>query len=520
MKRVPVIIGAVAVAAAIGFGAYHVVQEQSLKRGIAQTTDALQHVDQLLNDNQVETQQFLEETDIDLVASGAELAGFPEVKKIYDRISGTSKGMKAGLNEDEVTAWSELAKAVIALLSNYSPPVAAGKAIETATEKTFYDLLETYLLTSQRSELLREQWILQQELVRLQNKDPEARQDWDKILTNLFGDRAAQHEAFLKALAAAGISQQDAISNSLRNAASSSCAAAAMVASGISIVDPEESIWNAEKIPGINPDFVAALKKQYQLVSSGNVISVSNAGAVNKNGVVSYIPVFSRSTLLEIHPTALNDPTCFRPPRGMPPSGAQELINVQSEIASKLGISCCLFKSLSDAQRVLDELQHDIRSGRAVTDTDPTEQGAALLNASDLVLCEHYLVGITKTDNGFIDRTFVSTKLPIVVCPLDGQHYSWSGFGVTGEDPEYMKCQKNLIKVGRTDYAGECHTNKLKADDETWTARVVIDQSRIEGQVKTVSMNQVGSPYIRIYSFDGTIDSYDISAPIINPAFR
>jgi len=122
------------------------------------------------------------------------------------------------------------------------------------------DLLELQALIAQQQQLLTTQTALQQQLLRLQGEDPDTLAQWQQILANLYGNAAVEHAAFLNFLAAHGLSQKDVTAKALANATAVSPKTASRVALGMSVVDPSQLPDNLAAIPGINPDFIAALK--------------------------------------------------------------------------------------------------------------------------------------------------------------------------------------------------------------------------------------------------------------------
>ena len=70
------------------------------------------------------------------------------------------------------------------------------------------DMWEAHALFAQQTQLLNTQFSLWQQLLVLQGKDPESLAKWESILKALYGDPEAQQQAFLKWLAANGLSER------------------------------------------------------------------------------------------------------------------------------------------------------------------------------------------------------------------------------------------------------------------------------------------------------------------------
>jgi len=90
---------------------------------------------------------------------------------------------------------------------------------------------------------------LEQQLVRLDGKDPQHLAELDNIYKNLFGDPNAAHAAFLQAAAAAKADSQQLMAKALKDAASRSETSALQMAQGLSIIDPDQNLWDLANWP-------------------------------------------------------------------------------------------------------------------------------------------------------------------------------------------------------------------------------------------------------------------------------
>jgi len=272
MVSKPLIVGvALAGVAAAAVGAYsfnRIQQQRSLAQGITQTQQSLAKVDDLLNENQGEITKLLASAQVDLgqqledasqinVSTQQQSTPLGDTVTVFNTASNGFVAATAFQNRDYVQAVGQTAEAVAAVWGQFDPRVKYGtEAIDIGA-----NLYEAQALFRQQEQLIGEQSTLQQQLVRLQGKDPQASADWQQIFNNLHGDPTAEHEAFLKWLAANGLSEKQVIAKAFANAAKSGPAVASQLASGMTIVDPNQASNSLSDIPDINPDFLAALKR-------------------------------------------------------------------------------------------------------------------------------------------------------------------------------------------------------------------------------------------------------------------
>jgi hypothetical protein len=247
---VAIVLMCVAVVAGSGYAYGQARQQPSLRHGIAQTQQSIAQVNKLLDENQADISTLMFNVKI-------QLAGYTPLGKAIDAFNLASNvivGEKAFKNGRYWEALGQVAEAVATLWGRGSLDLGT-KGIDAVA-----DVLELQSLMREQQQLTLAQTALQLQLFRLQGKDPETLAQWQQMLNNLYGDPAVEHAAFLKFLAANGLSEKDVAAKALANAAAVSPGTASRVASGMSIVDPTQVPDNLAGMPGINPDFIAALK--------------------------------------------------------------------------------------------------------------------------------------------------------------------------------------------------------------------------------------------------------------------
>lgn len=172
-------------------------------------------------------------------------------------------------------ALAEVAKIIADVWGEFDPNVKLGKAgVEVAA-----DVYEAQSLLLQQARLLGTRLQLEKQYYRLKGKSGLDLSQIDKIQAALDED-AKLHEKFLESLKRYSLSQQDVTSKALKNA-SDGHGHGYQVASGM-IVDPQVDVDALAEIPGINPDFIESLRKQFELLQKGDIESVQLAGAINK----------------------------------------------------------------------------------------------------------------------------------------------------------------------------------------------------------------------------------------------
>jgi len=255
-------------AAAVGTYSYNRAQQQrSLQQGIAQTQQAVAKVDDLLQENQAEISKLLADAEVDLgqqledasqinVGPQGQSTPLGDTIGVFNTASNGFVAATAFQNHDYIQSLGQTAEAVAQVWGTFDPRVKYGsEVIDIAA-----NLYEAQALFRQQEQLIGTQATLQQQLNQLQGKDPQTAAEWQQIFNNIRGDPGAEHDAFLKWLAANGLSEKDVVAKALANAAKSGPAIASQVASGITIVDPSQASNGLSDIPGINPDFIAAMQ--------------------------------------------------------------------------------------------------------------------------------------------------------------------------------------------------------------------------------------------------------------------
>jgi hypothetical protein len=146
--------------------------------------------------------------------------------------------------------------------------VAFGKALVDVAA----DVYQAQALLRQQAKLIETRRRLEEQLYRLQGKDPEQQAQWSDLLKRLLGDPALENAAFKRWLEQQGISKQDLIAATLRNTGTSSAVVT------LAAIDPvQNDICALLRIPGINPEFVRALNRERMFLQQGNLLAASAA---------------------------------------------------------------------------------------------------------------------------------------------------------------------------------------------------------------------------------------------------
>lgn len=256
-------------------------------RGVAATANAIQQLDRVIAQNEEDLSKLFAEQGFKFMkAAGGE--GLDWIKPLESGYTGfqAGKDLNAGRYAE---ALSEAAKIIADVWGELDPNVKLGKAgVEVAG-----DVYEAQSLLRQQAQLLGMRLQLEKQYYRLKGKSGLDLTQIDKIQAALDED-AKLHVKFLESLKQYGLDRQDVKSQALKNA-SARPGQGYQIASGM-IVDPQSDVDSLAKIPGINPDFISSLRKQFELLQKGDLESVELAGEINKYDYNtpnwSYINVF------------------------------------------------------------------------------------------------------------------------------------------------------------------------------------------------------------------------------------
>jgi hypothetical protein len=262
--------------------------QRSLQPGIAQTQQQLNKLDQAIQ-NGINDDLVLEvKLAGDLVGGGA-LVQLPQL----DQHVALARAIGS---RDYAQALSNALEEIIGLFAEDIRNNAIGNAVSNGVPviDAISDFWELYLVLRERAQMIETRDKLFQQLIRLEGKDPERLAEWGKILRNLHGDPGADHQAFQEWLANHRIDEGQVTQQILKKAAAPNSSVAARAAAGAIIADPDRGIEALRNQPCINPDFIAALERQQQLLS--RMKAGENTGwelmDVNKTPEGSYIAAY------------------------------------------------------------------------------------------------------------------------------------------------------------------------------------------------------------------------------------
>src|SRR5579864_6277021 len=274
MRRIStIVIGTAALAFAAGSGVYYIAKQNSLKSGIAKTTQALQNVDALIDENQAEAARLFTRLEVDFGGSLPKLAGTTNPLNTaidaFNQASAAYRATRSAETRDYVTAVGKAAESLANIWSLVNPQMALGKALIGVGA----DVFEAQGVLRRQAKLIEIRRQLEGQLFRLKGKDPENRADWENILSALQTDSAAERSAFEIWLRNNGFSKHDMVNAMLQSATTAS---SALVALGDLEPDRNE-ICDLLNMPGINPEFVRALNKERNYLEQGNLLAASAA---------------------------------------------------------------------------------------------------------------------------------------------------------------------------------------------------------------------------------------------------
>ena len=238
--------------------------QPSLQAGIANTQTALQRVHDQLAQNQADLSKLFAKSGLEVFKQAANGSAVDVLKTGYT----TGQFVAAVADGDYAKAIMEAAKLIADFWGKADPRVKLGKVgVEVAAE-----VYEAQSLLRQQAQLTQARLRLEQELLRLRmtrGPDQEIAARVQSIARALDED-AVLHKAFLQSLDQANLPRREVTQDALTDANSLSASAGAQVASG-TIVEPQSDIDALEQIPGVNPAFVNALRRQFDLLQAGDV---------------------------------------------------------------------------------------------------------------------------------------------------------------------------------------------------------------------------------------------------------
>ena len=240
--------------------------QPSLQPGIAQTQAALNQIDNLLLQNQNDLGKLFAD-------QGVDFAGFGGIKTTVDLVNALHNGDWAKAIQNSGDALADLWGQV-----NPTGPGGIVKSLADVTNKGF-QVAEAQMLQNQETQLADLHHTLEMQLYRLEGQDPKDLNQswWNDILKS--DDKLQQ--AFQNWLAQNNVTKDQ--------------VAGQAALDGLTIVEPDQQVVDLTQIPGINPDFIAALQQCSQennLVSTAGYIAAMNC---DKYPDGSYIPAFLTS---------------------------------------------------------------------------------------------------------------------------------------------------------------------------------------------------------------------------------
>jgi hypothetical protein len=245
---------------------------RDLHEGIVQIKEAIRRLDeaiaQELDDANVFTYKLLKSLVIDIL-KGYATENHRKALSLWERIDHTRELNKA-LQERDWTGLSQSAKALSLVLeealSKSKDPrkKALGIALKGSRKGTEYGIKVVGMLAARkRVEQLRQiRDSLEKQLAKLQNKNVEViRAEWERIFQNLYREPIGDLRSFLNELAQEGVDLDEIAKGVMQDAVSISTTTLFQATKGLTLVDQHQDIWDLRKIPGINPDFIAALER-------------------------------------------------------------------------------------------------------------------------------------------------------------------------------------------------------------------------------------------------------------------
>ncbi len=505
MKRSMVVISAVAVigAAAAGIGYQQISKQNSLKTGVAQTEQALRQVNQQIDENQADAVKLFAGLEVDVGGALPKLVGASNPLNtaidLFNQGASAYQATKSTASRDYAQGIGKTAEAIANVWGVLNPYVAGGKELIDFAAT----LYEAQAILRQQANLVETRIKLENQLSRLRGEDPETRAEWQSILQSLHGNPAAEHEAFLKWLAASGQSKKEILAKALSNAANAGPTTAHQFALG-TIVDPSQVGDDLTDIPNINPDFIAATQCDRSVATNAMSDPRWLKFTCSKYPDGTYIPAFGPCRGIDIpNPftggvIASSTEACragtsvahaqvaapgpanstitrgqrdqhVESTKGTPKVSSSGQANevssfaaLISQISGKPEFHCCVYQHLSECESLRDKVRQEM-TGRRLTMYGPP-RGGDIIEPKDVNVCVSYSTEFTTTKT-VAARTVSSDARKGTgdehLCSDSADGYVWNmvwpAKGVPGGGTKaYAACVNHLLRTAPGVYESHC----------------------------------------------------------------
>jgi len=254
----------------LGFCTRPALSQRSLQPGIAQTQAALNQIERLMSDNDAEMAKIFADQNLDFAGEQI-LKDFGDIKDSYEFGNAVGSG--------DYSKAIEKAGDIVASYWGKVDPAGVGGIVGASAKliNQGFKMREAQNLIDQQAQLASLRQQLQNSLYRLEGQDPKdlGQSWWKDVLQN---DKQLQ-DSFQKWLQKNAITENQLGPRAALN--------------GATIVEPDAQVYDLQKIPGINPDFIEALQRCSQATNVATTAGYIAAMTCNKYPDGSYIPAFA-----------------------------------------------------------------------------------------------------------------------------------------------------------------------------------------------------------------------------------
>jgi hypothetical protein len=246
----------------VGFAAYQAGRYVSLERGIAQAQQNINLIDKEINSTAEEVVDLAKQTLIGKLGTSAQIAqDVAGIGQAYNQndIQGLVQHLGEAAGDISVAAIKATGEEMAA-----EGVAAAGGPNVVAIKESFDAGVDVIILSNIGARLAQLEWVkhaqLEPALESLENKQQELVQEqktaalWEKLQSEF-------QETSAKSMAGKDAGEV------LKQAASVDPRAAAEIGRGIAIRDPQQSLHELECMPGLNPDFIAAMEAEFYIAT-------------------------------------------------------------------------------------------------------------------------------------------------------------------------------------------------------------------------------------------------------------
>ncbi len=494
---------------------------------MTQLRNNLQMVDEELEENRRAIEKIVQGMGLDVAKAENKLAdGPPELSGAISKIKDALRVWEIAENFRDARYEEALlnsTKLLITSLSKLSPPGRAAGTAVTIGEYLLLKPIQLLALTVYHNKLVQSRLNIEKAYNTVQYRQNQT--DFEKWLRNLRGDPEEARLAVRELMKQIQTDPQHIAGAIISESSSVSAVAAHNVGRGMTIIDPDQAIWDLGKIPGINSDFIAALErcKNAEAAWSRHPRMENYVAAMTCNKYPDGSYILPNSPSRGLRSSATGEVGSARKSRrvasnteGMPLSSGQPTVSSSDSDKMAGSVSArkpsdITFRSTEPGDMWHEYTYDPSKSNSRVFESDLKKAellfqqfktviaGRTLTRAfrdgtigpDEVTLTQVYEIGSVTTE---VHRKGQQKKgtilwregklLQLMMDPKDETHWKWSYYEheLVSDDPEALRhhlCLGTLKKTGPSSF-----TNQCVQTGPDWNKSVEVSLQVINGQLQ------------------------------------